>query len=395
MSAYQKIFDLNDLQLVLYVLLWAIIGGLPGFYMFLMRNHNPRVGARLGMITGVGLGVMFAGMESITPREIFNNSMFLWLWAFIMMFFIPRGNHMESSTMQQRVADLAYGLLLPTFVLVMAIVIVPMLWNVLFAFRPVSMRRLQTVQLISLEQLNTENFTRVIEYRREIFWYQMRITLFYTFMGSILAIFMGMVAAMIVKDRFPGRGAFRGILLFPYIAPVAAITIVWKRLLSANNGLVNEFMDEYLGWQRIDFLTTKDYALATAIIFQGWRYFPFAYLFILARIQAIPDDLYEAAKVDGATPSQRLRFITLPQLRTVFGTLFLLRFIWTFNKFEDIFLLNGGRTTDTQVLPVLIYTWLFSRNNVGAASAAALIMAAILFLLVGVYFIFFLKEEEA
>lgn len=395
MSTYLEIFDFNTLQFVLYVALWAVIGGLPGFYMFFARNHNPRVGARLGIITGVGLGVLFAGMESIDPKEIFYNSMFLWLWALLMTFFIPRGNHIESSTMRQRIADLAYGLLLPTFILVMGIVIVPMLWNVLFAFRPVSMRRLQTIQLISLEELNTENFTRVFESRNNLFWFQLRITLFYTFMGSILAIFMGLVAALIVKERFPGRGAFRGILLFPYIAPIAAVTIVWKRLLSANNGLVNEIMDNYLGWQRIDFLTTQDYALGSAIIFQGWRYFPFAYLFILARIQAIPTDMYEAAKVDGASPSQRLMYITLPQLRAVFGTLFLLRFIWTFNKFEDIFLLNGGITRDTQVLPVLIYTWLFSRNNVGAASAVALVMAAVLFLLVGIYFMFFLKEEEA
>jgi multiple sugar transport system permease protein len=129
------------------------------------------------------------------------------------------------------------------------------------------------------------------------------------------------------------------------------------------------------------------------ILFQAWRYFPFAFLFILARIQAVPDELYEAAKVDGAAPSQRLVYITLPQLRAVFGTLFLLRFIWTFNKFEDIFLLNGG-AADTEVLPVQIYNWLFARKNVGASSAAALIMAAVLFLLVGIYFKWFLTEEE-
>ena len=99
-------------------------------------------------------------------------------------------------------------------------------------------------------------------------------------------------------------------------------------------------------------------ALTTVILFEGWRYFPFAFLFLLARLQAISTELYEAAEVDGATPLQRLWYVTLPQLRGVIATLFLLRFIWTFYKFEDIFLLNGG-AAGTEVLTVQIFNWLF------------------------------------
>lgn len=392
MSSYLNIFDFNALTFVLYVLLWAIIGGLPGFYVFYSRNHNPRTGARLGMVTGIGLGVMFAGMESLEVREIFNNSLFLWLWAAILSFFIPRGNHTAEATLRQRIADLAYGLLLPTFLLVMAIIILPMIWNVLFALRPITLRNLGRTDILSLEDLSFDNFDRVLNARRGRFWYLLRISLFYTFTGSVLAILLGFIAALIVKDKFPGRGVYRGILLFPYIAPVVAVAFIWQQLLQARFGFVNELMAD-AGMQRTDFLTTPGWALGAVILFQAWRYFPFAFLFILARIQAIPDELYEAAKVDGAVPSQRLLYITLPQLRAVFGTLFLLRFIWTFNKFEDIFLLNGG-AANTEVLPVQIYNWLFARKNVGASSAVALVMAAVLFLLVGIYFRWFLVEED-
>ncbi|MCD4686130.1 MAG: sugar ABC transporter permease [Anaerolineae bacterium] len=392
MSSYLNIFDFSILRFILYIVLWAIIGGLPGFYMFFSRNHNPRTGARLGMITGVGLGVMFAGMDSLDAREIFNNTLFLWLWAVVMSFFIPRGNHAQDVSVRQSIADLAYGLLLPTFLIVMAIVIVPMIWNVLFAFRPIKMHNLQQTDIFGLDDLSLDNFDRVINARRGRFWSLLRISLFYTFNGSLLAIGMGLITALIVKDKFPGRGIYRGILLFPYIAPIVAVTIIWQQMLNARLGIVNEIISE-AGQSRIDFLTTQGWALATVILFQGWRYFPFAFLFILARIQAIPNELYEAAKVDGAVPSQRLMYITLPQLRPVFGTLFLLRFIWTFNKFEDIFLLNGG-AANTEVLPVQIYNWLFARKNIGASSAVALIMAAVLFLLVGIYFKWFLVEEE-
>ena len=392
MSTYFNIFDFSILKFILYVVLWAVIGGLPGFYMFYSRNHDPRVGARLGMITGIGLGVMFAGMDSLNTREIFNNTIFLWVWALVLSFFIPRGHHAQATPMRQNIADLAYGLLLPTVLVVMAIVVVPVLWNLLFAFRPITLRNLQRADLFSLKDLSLDNFNDVLSSRRGRFWYLLRISLFYTFVGSLLAIVLGLIAALIVKDKFRGRGVFRGILLFPYIAPVVAVALIWQQLLNARFGFVNQLMDN-AGMTRIDFLTTPGWALTSVILFQAWRYFPFAFLFILARIQAIPDELYEAAKVDGAAPSQRLMYITLPQLRAVFGTLFLLRFIWTFNKFEDIFLLNGG-AADTEVLPVQIYNWLFARKNVGASSAVALIMAAVLFLLVGIYFKWFLTEEE-
>ena len=84
-------------------------------------------------------------------------------------------------------------------------------------------------------------------------------------------------------------------------------------------------------------------ALTTVIAFEAWRYFPLSFLFILARMQSFSSEIYEAAKMDGATPLQQFRRISLPQLAGILGVLFLLRFIWTFNKFDDIFLLTGGR----------------------------------------------------
>jgi multiple sugar transport system permease protein len=128
------------------------------------------------------------------------------------------------------------------------------------------------------------------------------------------------------------------------------------------------------------------------ILFEAWRYFPFAFLFILASLQALPEDLYEAAAVDGAAPSQRFWYITLPQLRPVLATLFLLRFIWTFNKFEDIFILNGG-VAGTEVITVRIYNLLFGQFRVGAAAALAIILALILGFLLTLYFRYVIKEE--
>ena len=135
-------------------------------------------------------------------------------------------------------------------------------------------------------------------------------------------------------------------------------------------------------------------ALLSVIFFEGWRYFPFAFLFILARLQAIPDELYQAASVDGAGPLQRFIHITVPQLTTVLSTLFLFRFVWTLNKFDDIFLLTRGHA-GTKVLAIKIYDYAFGEFNIGASSAVAMILFLILALFLIIYFLWILKEDES
>jgi multiple sugar transport system permease protein len=123
----------------------------------------------------------------------------------------------------------------------------------------------------------------------------------------------------------------------------------------------------------------------SVIFFEGWRYFPFAFLFILARLQAVPDELYQAAAVDGAAPLQRFFHITLPQLGTVLATLFLFRFIWTINKFDDIFLLTRGQA-GTKVLPIKVYDYAFGEFDIGAGSAVAMVLFGILAVFLMIYF---------
>jgi multiple sugar transport system permease protein len=383
------------LELVIYALVWCIIGSLPGFYLFLNSARNPRLGARIGAVVGAAVGLVGALTGVISSAQAaFNTAAILWLAAFAIVLLISvtgwwRGNYEQKATLRQRTADFAYGLLLPTFLIVAAIVIFPMVWNLLLAFRPIRLRDLPNVSLFSVNDLTLTNFERVLSQRD--FMETLVRTLIYTVSGTMLAIILGLIAALVVKDTFPGRNIVRGLMLFPYIAPIVSVVLIWKLLFNAQFGIVNEVIDG-LGGQRVDPLNTPGLAFLMVILFQGWRYFPFAFLFILARIQAIPDELYEAAKVDGALPSQRLRYITLPQLSAVFGTLFLLRFIWTFNKFDDVFLLTGG-AAQTKLITIEVYDQLFASRNVGTASAVAMVLAILLFVIVAVYFRWFMTEE--
>jgi len=179
-------------------------------------------------------------------------------------------------------------------------------------------------------------------------------------------------------------------------------------MLNPQFGIVNEVGTNLLGWDEpIPFLSQRTSevslfgltipvptALLTVIVFEMWRSFPFAFLFLTARLQAVPDTLDEAARVDGATPTQVFRHITVPQLLPTIAVLALLRFIWTFNNFDDIYLLTGGGA-GTEVISVRVFNYLVSRGDIGAASAQALVLAMVLLVLVTVYYRFAAKDEVA
>lgn len=308
----------------------------------------------------------------------------------------------QGPTLAQREARLAYLLLAIPILIIIGLVVLPLLWNVLLSFRQIRLIELRDLNLFRGD-FTLDNYRKVVAARN--FWPLLRTSLIYAFFGTLLPIVMGLASAMLARDVFVGRPIFRALMLIPYIAPVVAAAFVWTIMLNAQYGIVNEWLAQ-LGFPRIAFLGQRSMpvtllgftfqwpvALTAVILFQGWRYFPFAFLFLLARLQSIPEELYEAAKVDGATLTQRFRHITVPQLRFVMGTLILLRFIWTFNKFEDVFLLTGG-AAGTGILTVQIYEWLFGRSDVGAAAALSIVLALILAVLLFIYFRWFFTEED-
>ncbi len=279
---------------------------------------------------------------------------------------------------------MAYWMVGPILVIVLGIVIFPVLWNFLLSLRHVRLIDLRDLSIFDFN-LTLRNFNRVITAWG--FWPELWVTIYYAVVSALLAAGLGLIVAQLLNVKFRGRGFLRGLFLFPYIAPVIAVAFTWRyALLSPHTGVLNALAVE-AGFfsQPIAFLSQRPLAVITVILFQGWRFFPFAFLFIQARMQAIPDALYEAASVDGATPSQKFFYITLPQLKFVLTTVILLRFIWTINRFDDIFLLTGG-AGGTTVLPVRIYNYLMGEWNIGAAAALAVVLFFVLAIFLVVYF---------
>jgi multiple sugar transport system permease protein len=252
-------------------------------------------------------------------------------------------------------------------------------------------------------EFTLENFRRI--FNAAEFWTVLKVTFAYTIFGTAGALVLGLFAALLLNSAFRGRGILRGLFLFPYVAPVIAVAFTWVVLLDPFSGTLNAILRQmgttegainFFGQREASFTLlgldfTFPLALTTVIAFEAWRYFPLSFLFILARMQSISSDMYEAAEMDGATPFQQFWWISLPQLAGILSILFLLRFIWTFNKFDDIFLLTGG-AAGTRTLTVDVYEQGFALANLGAGAAVAVVVFVVLFTFSLIYFRFAPKE---
>lgn len=241
------------------------------------------------------------------------------------------------------------------------------------------------------DQFTLNNYLSLFE--SDEFLETLIVTLAYAFFGTVGALLLGLKAALLLNKSFMGQGLFRGILLFPYIAPVIAVAFTWVTLLDPFSGSLNALLLQ-MGFidTSVNFFGDRPQALIMVTVFEIWRYFPLSFLFILARLQSMNMDIYEAADMDGASPFQKLRYLLLPQLLGILSVLFLLRFIWTFNKFDDIFLLTGGNA-GTRTLTVNVYEQAFAISNIGAGAAVAVVIFALL-LLFSLFFFRFMNKED-
>ncbi|WP_219418244.1 carbohydrate ABC transporter permease [Pseudonocardia nigra] len=306
-------------------------------------------------------------------------------------------------SLKQADARAGLALISPTLVIVLVMVVLPILWTVLLAFQRLRLLNLRTAGLFG--NLTLGNFADV--FTSSSFWDSLGTTLAYSVLGTGFAIVVGLVAALALRRKFRGRGLVRAAMLLPYVAPIVAVTFAWSTMLNPQFGVANHWGTRLLGWdQPVAFLSQRSSevsvlgltfgvptALLTVIVFEAWRSFPFAFLFLTARLQAVPATLEEAARVDGATPTQRFRHVLLPQLLPTIAVLAVLRFIWTFNSFDDIYLLTGGGA-GTEVISVSVFNSLTARGDIGGAAAQALVLAAILAVFIGLYLWRLAPREE-
>ena len=206
-------------------------------------------------------------------------------------------------------------------------------------------------------------------------------TLFLALVSVIAHFVLGLLFALLLNTKLIApatRALFRVVYILPWVFTASIIAILWRLLLNPN-GVINYLLIVAgLTNEHIEWLSSRQLALQTVTFINVWAGYPFYMVSFLAGLQGIPEDLYEAGKIDGANSPQLFRFITLPQLKPVISSLALLDFIWTTHQFTLIWMTTGGGPIRvTEMLSTFTYKLAFSSNQFSLASTTAMIILAL------------------
>ena len=293
--------------------------------------------------------------------------------------FIKGGIVMKLSAMSPlklKEAKLGMKLVTPTVLLIALLIIYPVLYNIYLSFFEVSISPTESNVFIGLQ-----NYKNILT--DPTFWISFWKTIAFTVITVVGSIILGLGAAILLNKEFPGRGLVRGLLLLPYVTPLIAIVFAWKYVLLPIDGpLVRLLASVNIMDPGTDIINNPNNSFLVVSFFNIWRNFPFIYLMMLSRLQSIPSDYYEAAEMDGATGWQKFWNITLPELYFVIGSVALLRGIWNFYKFDEVYLLSKFAGT----LPIYIYEKAFAGlPEQGVAASIATLLFVFMIVLIGVY----------
>ncbi len=294
---------------------------------------------------------------------------------------------MADTTVQRGDRTFAYLTLLPSLALILMLIAVPTL--AIFAL---------SVQSVSLGQFSGD-FVGLDNFRAMFAnpdFYAALINTFIWVFGNVgLEMVVGVGLALLLHQQFRFRGFVRAVVLAPFLLPTVVAVLVWRYMFDDIVGIANHvLLSAGLIAKPLQWLTSPRIAMFSVILIGTWKFVPFVVIAILGILQSIPTEQYEAAKLDGANAVQRFIRITIPYILPVFILTALLRTIWSFHKFDLIYLLTGGGPVNaTTTLPILIYLKGFQDFDVGAASAIALFMLAIILVFLALY-LFLMRWSE-
>lgn len=286
---------------------------------------------------------------------------------------------MATNPLDRRYALLGAVLIAPTILIFSAVIIYPLVSAIylsLFTIFTPTLRG-QWVGLGNYAELMASNE----------FWRSLANTFIWTVFTLTLQIVLGIAVALMLHQNMVFRSLARSLILFPYFVSTVVAVLVWRWLFNDLYGILNYLaLISGLLQRPLDWLGSMPNAMISIVLVGAWKYFPFVVIAVLARLQSIPDQLYEAAKMDGAGPIARFFDVTLPQLKEVLVVVILLRAIWDFKEFDLIYLLTGGGPViSTQTLPLMVYKEAFGLNDMGRASAIAVSMMLVMLVFMVLY----------
>ncbi len=287
----------------------------------------------------------------------------------------------------KRDTKFAYAINAPLIIYLVCILVGPVLWGIYMSF---------TNKIIGGDAtfIGLQNYISLLqdaEYRRSILN-----TLVFTAISIVGKLFFGVLMALALNVEFKGRNVVRALLMIPWTLPNIVAVLNWRWIFSSTGGIANyllkslHLIDKDLIW-----FGSAGLAMATCVIANVWRGTPFFGVSILAKLQTISKDGYEAAAIDGANIWQRFRYITLPEIKDVIMLSTLMSTIWTLNEFESIWLMTGGGPNGaTETMNVFSYQTAMRSMMLGKGIAVSVIAMPVLIILISLISRRMLKDEE-
>jgi len=280
----------------------------------------------------------------------------------------------------------AYYLVLPAFVVMILVIIYPFFYNIVLSFSNMNLRHINDWSIIGLNQ-----YIKV--FSEPIFYTVFLKTIIWTVVNVFFHVTIGVTLALLLNRKIPGKTIFRTLLVLPWAIPQYIVALTWRGMFNYEYGAINLILTKYLSLPPVEWLKSPLEAFIAVIITNVWLGFPFMMVIALGALQSIPNELYEAAEIEGANWFHKLWKITIPLIKPVMTPAITLGIIWTFNNLNVVWLVsNAGEPSDqTHILVSYVYKAAFNLYRYGYAAAFSMVIFFILF----VMSLSFLKRTKA
>lgn len=280
-----------------------------------------------------------------------------------------------------------YVLVAPAVIIILCVVFIPVINAIIMSFQNYDLRRPKEIGFNGLS-----NYKEA--FRDPLFFSSLIRTILWVVCGVGFQFLFGFILALLLNKEFTGRGVVRAVSMIPWVTPGVLIGLMWRWIYDGNFGVLNDLLLKFhISSHKIPFLSQVTTAFPSVIVTIIWQGIPFFALMLLAALQGVPTEIYEAASIDGACSWKKLILITIPSIKNTIYVTALLRVIWVANSVDVIFnMTEGGPAYSTQTLSVYIFNK-GNALNLGYASAMALLLAVLLLFAAVPYLKMNFKEE--
>lgn len=271
------------------------------------------------------------------------------------------------------------GMLTPTLIVLLVMTAYPLIFTFVYSFTDYNyLKGTENASFVLFD-----NYVSLFKngYFQQAVWN----TIKFTILAVVLEMALGLLIAVFVNSLKRGQKIMRTLLLLPYLLPAVTVALSWRMMLSANYGIINQFL-KGLGLPVFNWFMDTKTAFGTILLIDVWQNVPFVFLLLYASLQSVSENQYEAARIDGADFFQQFWYITLPNIKGSLALCALLRTIDTFRLFEKVNVLTGGGPAGTTTtITQFLYTYGIKSLDFGFGSAGAIVMTLLVLILSSFY----------